>query len=89
MREWQGEQSCKLGSGKKAAWTGEKGWVPAWTLKCITGTWDTTGAWSLACASDMQPKVYDSGSSMSLLPEERKTVPFGNWGPVSQVPEEC
>lgn len=56
---------------------------------CRGGTWDTTGVWSLACASDMQPKVYDSGSSMSLLPEVRKTVPFGRWGPVSQVPEEC
>lgn len=37
---------------------------------------------------DMQPKVYDTGSSMSLLPEVRKNLPFGRWGPVSQVPEE-
>jgi len=50
------------------------------TLKYITDTCDTEGAFGLHL------KI---GSFMSLLPEVREMTPFGRWEQVSTVPEEC
>lgn len=60
------------------------GGTRAWTLKCPTGICDTEGAGgpsSALCAT--------TGSHLSFPSAVPEMTPFGRWGPVSQVPEEC
>ena len=79
-------------SGRKEAWADENALdanVLLWTMKYITGAWDTEGAWRPACASICNYRYICPWSHESLLPEVRKMTPFNRWEMISQVPEDC